>query len=45
MFELVPNERIRYTDKFEAPNLPGPLEVTVALRPDETTCQQCASLP
>jgi len=29
--ELVPNERIRYTDKFEDPNLPGVLEVTVAL--------------
>jgi uncharacterized protein YndB with AHSA1/START domain len=31
--ELVPNERIRYTDKFEDPNLPGVLEVTVALTP------------
>ena len=31
--ELVPNERIRYTDKFEDPNLPGVLEVTVSLRP------------
>lgn len=31
--ELVPNERIRYTDKFEDPNLPGLLEVTVSLRP------------
>jgi len=29
--ELVPNERIRYTDKFEDPNLPGVLEVTVSL--------------
>ena len=28
--ELVPNELIRYTDKFEDPNLPGVLEVTVA---------------
>jgi uncharacterized protein YndB with AHSA1/START domain len=31
--ELVPNERIRYTDKFEDPNLPGVLEVTVLLTP------------
>jgi uncharacterized protein YndB with AHSA1/START domain len=31
--ELVPNERIRYTDKFEDPNLPGVLEVTVSLVP------------
>ncbi len=30
--ELVPNERIRYTDKFEDPNLPGVLEVTVSLK-------------
>ncbi len=31
--ELVPNERIRYTDRFEDPNLPGVLEVTVSLAP------------
>ena len=31
--ELVTNERIRYTDKFEDPNLPGVLEVTVSLTP------------
>jgi len=31
--ELVPNERIRYTDRFDDPNLPGVLEVTVSLRP------------
>ena len=30
--ELVPNERIRYTDKFDDPNLPGVIEVTVLLR-------------
>ncbi len=29
--ELVPNERIRYTDKFDDPNLPGVMEVTVSL--------------
>ena len=31
--ELVPNETLRYTDKFDDPNLPGVLEVTVNLRP------------
>ena len=31
--ELVPHERIRYTDRFEDPNLPGVLEVTVTLTP------------
>jgi uncharacterized protein YndB with AHSA1/START domain len=31
--ELVPNEKLRYTDRFDDPNLPGTLEVTVTLRP------------
>jgi uncharacterized protein YndB with AHSA1/START domain len=30
--ELVPHERIRYTDKFDDPNLPGEITVTVTLR-------------
>jgi len=30
--ELVPHERIRYTDKFEDPNLPGVIQVTVSLK-------------
>lgn len=30
--ELTPHERIRYTDKFDDPNLPGVLEVTVILK-------------
>lgn len=30
--ELVPNERIRYTDHFDCPDLPGELSVTVTLR-------------
>jgi uncharacterized protein YndB with AHSA1/START domain len=30
--ELTPNERIRYTDKFDDPNLPGEMTVTVRLR-------------
>jgi uncharacterized protein YndB with AHSA1/START domain len=29
--ELVPNERLRYTDKFDDPNLPGDIQVTVTL--------------
>ena len=29
--ELVPNQRIRYTDKFDDPNLPGVMHVTVVL--------------
>ena len=31
--ELVPHERIRYTDKFDDPNLPGEIQVTVTLKP------------
>jgi uncharacterized protein YndB with AHSA1/START domain len=27
--ELVPGERLRYTDKFDDPNLPGEMQVTV----------------
>lgn len=30
--ELVPNELIRYTDVFDDPNLPGVMQVTVALK-------------
>lgn len=30
--ELVPHERLRYTDRFDDPNLPGEMEVTVTLR-------------
>jgi uncharacterized protein YndB with AHSA1/START domain len=31
--ELVPNERIRHTDEFDDPNLPGTMQITVSLRP------------
>ena len=31
--ELVPGELIRYTDRFDDPNLPGELQVTVKLTP------------
>ena len=30
--ELAPNERIRHTDKFDDPNLPGEMVVTVTLK-------------
>ena len=30
--ELVPGERIRYTDKFDDPNLPGSMEVTITFK-------------
>ncbi|TPI47594.1 SRPBCC family protein [Mesorhizobium sp. B2-9-1] len=30
--ELVPSERLRYTDRFDDPNLPGQIEVTVILK-------------
>jgi uncharacterized protein YndB with AHSA1/START domain len=30
--ELTPHERLRYTDKFDDPNLPGEMQVTVTLR-------------
>jgi uncharacterized protein YndB with AHSA1/START domain len=31
--ELVPHELIRYTDRFDDPNLPGTMHVTVNLKP------------
>lgn len=34
--ELVPNERIRHTDKFDDPNLPGEALVTISLK--EVSC-------
>src|ERR1041384_514425 len=30
--ELVPHERIRYTDKFDDPNLPGEMQTTITLK-------------
>jgi uncharacterized protein YndB with AHSA1/START domain len=30
--ELVPGERLRYTDKFDDPNLPGEIQVIVTLK-------------
>src|SRR5438105_6471674 len=31
--ELTPSERIRYTGKFENPNLPGEMQTTITLKP------------
>ena len=31
--ELVPAQRLRYADRFDDPNLPGDMQVTVNLRP------------
>ena len=30
--ELIPGERIRYTDKFDDPNLPGEMHITITLK-------------
>jgi uncharacterized protein YndB with AHSA1/START domain len=30
--ELTPNERLRYTDRFDDPNLPGEIQVTITLK-------------
>jgi uncharacterized protein YndB with AHSA1/START domain len=30
--EIVPHERLRYADKFDAPDLPGQIQVTVTLK-------------
>jgi uncharacterized protein YndB with AHSA1/START domain len=30
--ELVPNERIRHTDRFDDPNLPGEMQVAISLK-------------
>jgi uncharacterized protein YndB with AHSA1/START domain len=30
--ELVPNEKIRYTDKFDDPNMPGEMQATITLK-------------
>ena len=30
--ELIPNERIRHTDRFDDPNLPGEMQTTITLK-------------
>jgi uncharacterized protein YndB with AHSA1/START domain len=37
--ELVPNERLRYSDKFDDPNLPGEMETTVSLTKVSCGCE------
>jgi uncharacterized protein YndB with AHSA1/START domain len=36
--ELLPNERIVYTDKFDDPQLPGEMKVTVSIAPALVGC-------
>jgi len=31
--ELTPHEKLRYTDQFDDPNLPGEMQVTIVLKP------------
>ena len=31
--ELIPNQRIRHTDAFDDPNLPGEMETTIVIKP------------
>jgi uncharacterized protein YndB with AHSA1/START domain len=37
--ELVPNERISYTDRFDDPNLPGTMKTTVSFRAVSFGCE------
>jgi uncharacterized protein YndB with AHSA1/START domain len=37
--ELVPGERLRYSDKFEDPNMPGEIWVTVTLKAVPVGCE------
>lgn len=41
--ELVPHERIRYTDKFEDPNLPGAMKVTIMFK--KVSCGTAVNIP
>jgi uncharacterized protein YndB with AHSA1/START domain len=41
--ELVPGQRIRYTDVFDDPNLPGTMEVTVDIVPVSCGCELSVS--
>jgi uncharacterized protein YndB with AHSA1/START domain len=36
--ELVPHERIRHTDKFDDPTLPGEMQTTITFRPTGSRC-------
>lgn len=37
--ELIPNERLAYTDRFDDPNLPGEIRVTITLRAVAVGCE------
>ena len=37
--ELVPHERIRHTDKFDDPNLPGEMQTTIELKAVSCGCE------
>src|SRR5262245_45117062 len=37
--ELVPNERLRYTDKFDDPNMPGEMTTTISLKKVAVGCE------
>jgi uncharacterized protein YndB with AHSA1/START domain len=37
--ELVPNERIRYSTRFDDPNLPGEMQTTVTLKKVSVGCE------
>lgn len=37
--ELVPNEMLRYTDRFDDPGLPGEIHVTVKIKPVSVGCE------
>jgi uncharacterized protein YndB with AHSA1/START domain len=48
--ELTPNERVRYTDKFDDLNLPGDIQVTVTLKkyrsaPSSMSCRRACRMP
>jgi len=30
--ELIPNQRLRYTDRFDDPNMPGQMQTTVSIK-------------
>jgi uncharacterized protein YndB with AHSA1/START domain len=40
---LVPNELIRYTDRFDDPGLPGVMQCTVTLRPVSCGTELCVA--
>lgn len=37
--EMVPHSKLRYTDVFDDPNLPGTIEVTIEIKPVSCGCE------